>query len=92
LAEYNSNSYRGPELFEFERRRIISIYDNSTKKVIIQKFYDHLYSIVLDTISKNKLHTNNKSLLRPGATKSYSPTKKKKILRYVWNFPKNIYI
>jgi hypothetical protein len=32
LVERNSNNYRGPELSEFEYRRIIGIYNNSTKK------------------------------------------------------------
>jgi hypothetical protein len=92
LAERNSNSYRGLELSEFEHGRIISIHNNSAKKkTIIQKFYDYLYSIISDTISKNELHTNGKSLLRSGTTKSYSPAEKRKILRHVWNFPKDIY-
>jgi hypothetical protein len=67
------------------------MYDSSAKKAIIQRFYNYLYSIVLDTISKNELYTNNKFLLRSGATKSYSLTKEKKILRYIQNFHKDIY-
>jgi hypothetical protein len=63
LAKRNSNNYRGLELSEFEYGRIISIHDNNAKKVIIQRFYNHLYSTVSDIISKNELHTNSKSLL-----------------------------
>jgi hypothetical protein len=91
LAERNGNGHRGGELSEFERGRITGMYDGGTKKAAIQRFYNHPYSTVADTISKSELRNDGVSMPRSGVAKSYSPAKERRILRHVRRFPKETY-
>jgi hypothetical protein len=70
LAERNGNSYRGPELSEFERGRIIGMYDAGKKNVEIHRFYSHPQSTVRDTIEKDSIREDGHSAPRSGAPKS----------------------
>ncbi|KAF4634464.1 hypothetical protein G7Y89_g3644 [Cudoniella acicularis] len=90
LAERNSNGHRGPELSEFERGRIIRIHDTGKKSAEIYRFYDHPYFTVKNIVDKDALRDDGHSIPRSGAPKSWTPSKERRILRYVRRFPKNI--
>ena len=91
LRPIDRNTPRKGHLTEFERGRIIGIYNSGAKKVVIQRFYSHLYSTVRNTIEKEVLRYNGYSLLYIGRLKSYSPAEERLVLRYVRKFPKDIY-
>ena len=91
LTPCDGNTPRKGELSEFERGRIIGMHDGGVKKAVIQRFYNYLYSTVIDTIVKNELRNNGHSLPRSSALKYYSPTEERLILRYVRKFLKDIY-
>ena len=80
LVEHNSNTLKRRELIKFERECIIRIYNKEVKKTVIQRFYNHLYFMISDTISNNKLRNNSMSLSRSRATKSYFFAEEKMIL------------
>lgn len=67
------------------------MHDGGAKKSVIQRFYNHPYSTISDTISKNELRDDGASLPRSGAAKSYSPAEERKVLRHVRRFPKDTY-
>ena len=91
LVERDGNTLERRELTEFERGRIIRMYDRGAKKAVIQRFYNHSYSTISDTISNNELRDNGASLPRSGAAKSYSSAEERMILRHVRKFPKETY-
>jgi hypothetical protein len=70
LAERNGNGHRGPELSEYERGRIIGIYNTGKKDIEIHRFYSHPYSTVQSTIAQDSLRKDGHSIPRSGAPKS----------------------
>jgi hypothetical protein len=91
LAERNGNSHRGGDLSKFERGRIIGMYDSGAEKAVIQRYYNHPYSTITDTIAKDALRDDGHSIPRSGAPKSYSPAEERRVLRHVRRFPKDTY-
>jgi hypothetical protein len=91
LAKRSGNITSRKELSKFKRGRIIRIHDGGANKATIQRFYSYLYSMVLDTITNNKLRDNGHSIPRSGAPKAYSLAEERRVLRHVCWFPKDIY-
>jgi hypothetical protein len=91
LAKRNGNGHRGPELSEFQRGRIISIYDAGKKNIEIHWFYSHPTLTIRDTIEKDSLCEDGHSAPRSGQPKSWIPAEERRILRYIYRFPKDIY-
>jgi hypothetical protein len=91
LTPCDGNTPRKGELSEFERGRIIGMYDGGAKKAVIQRFYSHPYSIVVDTIRNNELRHDGHSLPRSGAPKSYTPAEERLVLQHIQKFPKETY-
>jgi hypothetical protein len=61
LAERSSNLVLRKELSKFKRGRIIRIHDGGVKKAVIQRYYNHLYSTIIDTITNNELRDDGHS-------------------------------
>ena len=83
LTPCDGNTPYKRELSEFERGRIIGIHDGGAKKAVIQRFYNHPYSIVIDTIAKQELRNDGHSLPRSGPPKCYSPAKERLVLWHI---------
>jgi hypothetical protein len=91
LAERNSSGYQGPELSKYEKGRIIGMHNAGKKDVEIHRFYDCLYSTVQSTIRQDELRKDGHSIPRPGAPKSWTLYKERRVLRHVRSFPKDTY-
>lgn len=91
LAKRNGNGHRGPELSEFQRGRIIGMYNTGKKNIEIHRFYSHPTSTIRDTIEKDSLCEDGHSAPRSSQPKSWTPAEERRILHYVCRFPKDIY-
>jgi hypothetical protein len=91
LTPCDGNTPRKGHLSEFERGRIIGIYDGGAKKAIISRYYNYLYSIVADTLEKEALRDDGHSLPRSGPPKCYTDAEERLVLRHIRKFPKDTY-
>ena len=74
LTPCNGNTpYKG-HLSEFKHSRIIGIYNRGTKKAVISRYYNYLYSMVIDILKKEALHDDGHSLPQSGPPKCYTNT------------------
>lgn len=67
------------------------MHDGGANKATIQRFYNHPYSTVADTILKASERENGHSLPRTGRPKSYTPAEERLVLRHARKFPKQTY-
>jgi hypothetical protein len=83
--------FKGGSSLNLREGVLLGCMTGGAKKAVIQRFYNHPYSTISDTISNSELRDNSASLPRSGAAKSYSPAEERMILRHVRKFPKETY-